>query len=253
MKAIIIGHEGMIGKELCKQFPHEYIGVGRKDSIWDDRKSLDDVKEKVDFIVHLASNCIIRDVIKEPFLALENILTNYKVFEYARNKGIKKIIYFSSSRVTHEERNPYTTSKLLGEELCKSYNQCYGIDYLIIRPETVWSMDDKHNRVITSWINKAKNNEDIIVYGNENKELSPIHVKPFVEEYLKWQELFLRNDICSEQNISGEVMTVKEITDILKRKYNSDSKVIYKESEKAQPQYCNKDGIKIKGFEEYLE
>lgn len=245
MKGLIIGHEGMIGKELCKQFPHEYIGVGRKDTIWD-------IKEPVDFIVHLAANCLIRDVIKEPFLALENILTNYKVFEYARNKGIKKVIYFSSSRVTHEERNPYTTSKLLGEELCKSYNQCYGINYLIIRPETIWSMDDKHNRVITNWINKAKNNEDIIVYGNKDKELSPLNVKPFVKEYLRWQEMFLMSDICAVKEISGEVMSVEKITNILKSKYNSNSKIIYKEPEKAQPQTCDLSGIKIKGFEEYL-
>lgn len=246
MKCIIVGYKGLIGEEITKRINCEWVGVEKEDNIFY-------VKEKIDFIIHLASNCIIREVIKSPALGFLNSIINYQVLEYARLNNIKKVIYFSSSRVLHKERNPYTASKIQGEELCKAYKDCYGIDYLIIRPETVWSNNDKHERVITNWINRAKNNEDIIVYGDERKELSPIHVETFVEEYLKAQEEFLNDSRSYSFNLSGSVRKVKDIINIIKNRYNSNSKVIYKEQELAQPQQSEKENIKrINDFEEKL-
>lgn len=244
MKGLLIGHQGMIGKEICKHLD-DYIGVGRGDNIFN-------VKEKVDYILHLGSNCIIRDIIKNPYLSLENDLINFAVLEFARQNKIPKVIYFSSSRVLHRERNPYISSKLLGEELCKAYNSCYGLDYLIVRPECVWSHDDKHERVITNWINRAKNNEDIIVYGDKRKELTPINVKTFVQEYLKEQNAFLNDNRSYDYNLSGSIRTAKEVIDIIKEKYNSNSNVIWKDAELAQPQQSkNEDYIKrINDFRE---
>ena len=245
MKGIIVGYKGMIGKRIVESL-EDWVGVGREDNIWDLPK------DNYDFIIHLGANCIIRDVIKNPKLAKDNIDITYNVFEFARVNGIKKIIYFSSSRVEHDETNPYVVSKRFGEEMCKAYKECYGIDYLIIRPECVWSEDDKHERVITSWINRAKRNEDILVYGDANKRLSPVYVTGFVKEYLLEQETFLNGCFCKVVSISGRVRYVKEITELIKRRFKSDSKVLFLDAEVSQPQFCNLPDIILGDFEEDL-
>ena len=242
MKGIIIGYKGMIGKRIVKNL-RNWVGIGREDNIWDLPK------DNYDFIIHLGANCIIREIIKNPKLAKDNIDTTYNVFEFARVNGIKKIIYFSSSRVEHDETNPYVVSKRFGEEMAKAYKECYDIDYLIIRPECVWSEDDKHNRVITNWINNAKNNEDIIVFGDRTKRLSPVYVSDFVNEYLQEQERFLLGDYDKVISISGRALSVTYITDTIKRTLESSSKVIYKEPEISQPQFCNLPNIILDNFE----
>ncbi|MEI6144772.1 MAG: NAD(P)-dependent oxidoreductase, partial [Candidatus Berkelbacteria bacterium] len=134
-KVFLTGHRGLIGSELVKHFKDKVIGFDRGDK-WPTPEAVKDV----DLIIHCASNCVIREVIKNPDLAKENIDLTYKVMELARQNNIKKVVLFSSGRVKHKEKNPYTVSKEFLELTGEGYRQCYGIDYIIIRPETVWGM-----------------------------------------------------------------------------------------------------------------
>jgi nucleoside-diphosphate-sugar epimerase len=248
MRYLIFGYDGLIGKELTKHIEGSYVGIEK------DCSFKDIPKRKYDCIIHLAANCIIRDVIKNPELALENIQVTHDIFEYARKHKIKKIVYFSSSRVTNDEYNPYIVSKIYGEDLCKAYKDCYGIDYLIIRPETVWSIHDKHKRVIPNWIKAAKQNKPIIVYGNKNKTLSPIHVESFVLQFIYILSGFMDNNLSRrEVGISGKPQRVETIINKIKKKYKSKSKVIYKEAEKTQPQKSNMNDVVVDDFERYLK
>lgn len=245
MKYLIVGHEGLIGTEIKKQIKGEYVGIDKGEEM---------PEENYDCIIHLGANCIIREVIKNPELAAENIKLNYEVLEFARMHNIKKVVYFSSSRVVCNQMNPYIASKVFGENLCKAYSDCYGIDYLIIRPETVWSMEDKHKRVITAWIEAAKEKRDIIVYGNRNKILSPIHVESFVSQFIPILEEFI--DGKSKKNIygiSGMPQTAVEIIEKIRNKFNSNCKVFYKPAELTQPQEKVMQDIFIDDFDEYLE
>ena len=83
---------------------------------------------------HLAAFCKINQSISNPKRCHEdNSEGTFSVLEFCRKNNIKKIVFFSSSRVLNRERNPYTSAKLYGEELCKAYQECYGIDYNIVR------------------------------------------------------------------------------------------------------------------------
>jgi UDP-glucose 4-epimerase len=243
MRYLIFGDEGLIGTELKNQLFY-YDGVEKGKPIPD---------KEYDCIIHLAANCIIRDVILNPELAKENVDATYKIFEYARQNNIRKIVYFSSSRVTHQESNPYISSKVFGESLCKAYYDAYGIDYIIIRPETVWSKGDKHKRVITAWIEAAKANEEIMVFGNKRKILSPIHVSSFVQVFLKILNNFMKG--LNEQriySISGRPRTAEDIIKTIKEAYNSDSKVFYGSPELTQPQEQTKSDISVDDLELHL-
>ena len=246
MKYLIFGDEGLIGTEIKKQIKGEYACV--------DVNTQEIPEGDFDCIIHLAANCIIREVIKDPELARSNVSITHEIFEIAREKGIKKIVYFSSSRVRGDLSNPYVASKLYGECLCKAYKDCYDIDCLIIRPETVWSMEDKHRRVITAWIEAARDFDDIFVFGNKEKELSPIHVESFVKKFLQILQGFIDgSDSQRIYGISGEPINVVELTNKIKKHFNSKSKIIFKDSEKTQPQEKILQDIIIVDFDKYLK
>ena len=246
MKFLIFGDEGLIGTEIKKQIKGEYACV--------DVNTQEIPEGDFDCIIHLAANCIIREVIKDPELARSNVSITHEIFEIAREKGIKKIVYFSSSRVRSPQSNPYVASKLYGESLCQAYKDCYDMDCLIIRPETVWSMEDKHMRVITAWIEAARDFDDIFVFGNKEKELSPIHVESFVKKFLQILQGFIDgSDSQRIYGISGEPINVVELTNKIKKHFNSKSNVIFKDPEKTQPQKYIYQDIVVNDFDKYLE
>ena len=246
MKYLIFGDEGLIGTEIKKQIKGEYACV--------DVNTQEIPEGDFDCIIHLAANCIIREVIKDPELARSNVSITHEIFEIAREKGIKKIVYFSSSRVRSPQSNPYVASKLYGESLCQAYKDCYDMDCLIIRPETVWSMEDKHKRVITAWIEAAKEFEDIFVYGDKDKKLSPIHVETFVKVFLQILKGFMNgSDPKRCYGISGKSLKAIDIIDKIKKHFNSKSKVIFKDAERTQPQKKMLQDFSIDDFDKYLE
>jgi len=249
MKYLVIGHKGLIGTELTKHFEEnkiEYFGV--------DRFQVFPKNKSFDCVIHMASNCIIRDVIKNPNLANANMNINFKALEYCRENKIKKFVYFSSSRVMHTEANPYIASKIQGEVLCKSYELCYGVESLIIRPETIWGMQDKHNRVITAWIKAAKFNEPIKIFGDKNKILSPLHVSNFNIIFTNLLDLYMDNKqtlkICS---IAGKPQKAINIVDKIKKHFDSKSKVLFSDHEIAQPQGEMPSDYSIDDFDSILE
>jgi UDP-glucose 4-epimerase len=246
MRFLIFGDQGLIGTEIKKQIKGEFVGVD---------KNTDSIPAgQFDCIIHLAANCIIREVIENPEFARDNVLITHEIFELAREKNIKKIVYFSSSRVLNSELNPYSASKLYGENLCKAYKDCYGIDYIIIRPETVWSMEDKHKRVITAWIEAAKQNKDIVIYGNKDKELSPIHVESFVKEFIPILNNFVEGkEHKNIYGIAGMPINVMELIEKIKKHFDSKSHVVMMKAEKTQPQTKLMMDTFIDDFDEYLE
>ncbi len=232
MDILVTGYKGLIGQRIYERLKlfHNVTGYGRGY----DFKELGD--KKFDLIIHCACNNLIRDIIKNPDLAFENITLSYKVMELARKSGCRKIVMFSSGRLQHLNRNPYVTGKVFNEEVCKAYKECYDIDYIIIRPETVWGMNDK-DRVIPLWIRNAIQNKPIEVYGGGDKELPPVYVDDFIREVFK-----IVNDFNEYKNraisIAGKTLRVDEIINAIKEELNSQSEVKYLEPEKAQPQKC---------------
>lgn len=235
MKVLVTGHLGLIGSEIYKNLNkiHEVDGIDRNDKI---------PSKKYDIIIHCAANCIIKDIISNPNLSSENINYTFQIMELVRKTKCKKLVIFSSSRVMHKEQNPYTVGKKYNEQICEAYKQCYGINYIIIRPETVWGEKDYPNkRAILIWINNALKNKPIIIYGNKNKELPPMHVNDFTKVFLKIFKEFIKNK--NKQKIyfiSGKIMKITDIIKTIKKLTNSKSEVIYKRKALTQPQICIK-------------
>ena len=254
MKIGLSGHRGLIGsfleKRLIKEGHEIVLRIDIQDG-WD----VEDLKERkvsgeIDLFIHCAAFCKINKVIEDPDKGFKNSRDIYSVLEFCRKNKIRKVVYFSSSRVLNEEQNPYTASKLYGENLCKAYKGCYGVDYIIIRPSTVYGhAEDKTNRLINIFINNALRNEDLKIFGDPNtKTLDFTYVDDFVEGVM----LALNGEWDREYNISGnEEVKVFDLARFIIKETGSKSKIAIRDEEIAQPQKVKVDisSIKELGYE----
>jgi nucleoside-diphosphate-sugar epimerase len=242
MKIIITGDKGLIGTflaERLKKEGHEIIlTIDLKDG-----KDIHYLKNigteylnKADMVIHAAAFCKINKCIETPLLAHENSTDVFEVLEFCRINKIPKIVFFSSSRILCEEKNPYTSCKIYGEELCKAYKQCYNIDYIIIRPSTVYGpILDKTKRLMHIFISNAILGKDLEIYGDpKTKTLDFTYVDDFIDGVM----LILNNNQWNQEfNISGnEEYNIFELAKFIISETKSNSKIKVYDAEVSQPQ-----------------
>lgn len=179
----------------------------------------------------------------------DNVLGTFQALEFCRKNKVPKIIYFSSTRVLNPEKNPYTASKIYGEELCKAYHPCYGLNYIIIRPSTVYGpFPDATKRLMHIFIVNALKNQDLEIYGNpKTKTLDFTYIDDFIDGVM-----LVINQNNEEFDISGdEEFNIYELAKFIIANTNSKSKIKICKEELAQPQQVKVDISKIKklGYE----
>ena len=252
MRFVMTGHKGLIGSFLLKRL----IEQGHEPVLLIDKRSGENIldinkiklNEPVDIMIHLAAFCKINKCIENPELAFRNnVIGVYRILEFCRKNKIPKIIFTSSSRVLSKEKNSYTASKVYGEELIKGYSQCYGIDYVIVRPSTVYGpFNDKTRRLIDIWITNALRGEELKIFGDENKTLDFTHVDDFVDGFLR----AMKQKNKEYEISSGKSVFVKDIANMIISLAGKGKKKFYP-TEIAQPQEVRLDISEIKklGFE----
>lgn len=105
------------------------------------------VTDRRDWVFHLAAMSRIQPSIKDPLLAFsQNYMGTANVLEACRQGGVKRVVYSASSSayglknsIPNKEDMPsdclnaYSLSKKGGEELCKLYNELYGLSTVSLR------------------------------------------------------------------------------------------------------------------------
>ena len=239
MNIAITGQKGLIGsylKERLKEEGHKIVLeidirdgkniLGMKDLISPD---------KIDLMIHAAAHCKINQAVENPELAHYNDSEGtFQVLEFCRKNKIPKILYFSSSRVLSKEKSPYTAAKIYGEELCKAYHNSYGIDYLIIRPSTVYGpFWDRTRRLMHILIVNALQGKDLEIFGDSDKTLDFTYIEDFIDAIV----LAMNNPWNKEYDISGgEEYNIYDLAKFIIKETESKSQIRFREPEIAQPQ-----------------
>jgi nucleoside-diphosphate-sugar epimerase len=198
-KVLVTGSSGTIGTRLCERLLAEtgrtVVGVDRRPNQWNPAiqrltlvgdllqpETIAQLPTDVDVVIHLAANARVYDVVVDPDQARDNILTIYNVLEFCRRNEIPRVMFASSREVygnadgvVHAEEpvhirhceSPYAASKVAGEALVHSYQQCYGIEFINIRFSNVYGMYDESNRVVPLFIKRIKEQQDLTVYGKD--------------------------------------------------------------------------------------
>ena len=189
-KLLITGASGVIGKLLVPKLAESYdvYSVDQNLTAVPGRLFKADLSDyeqiagvisaisDLRIIVHLAANST-ADATWQSVLK-NNIVATRNVFEAAKEKRVKRIVFASSNHVTggyegipptlHLSANPrmittldqirpdsdYGTSKAFGEAVARQYHELYGIESVCLRIGTVLADDDprKNKRFLTTWL-----------------------------------------------------------------------------------------------------
>lgn len=217
MKALVTGGAGFIGSNLTAYLRGEghdvivlddFSSSGRKTldikgvklvkgSIGDSRL-LGRLLSGIDVVFHLAATGIIKFSLENPPAYFKNNLLNgIALLDAMRKKGVKKIVYSSSSGVYGEpERipireddrkepiNPYGASKLAFEHALSSYYHAFGIESVSLRYFNVYGPGDKQQpvtRAVPQWIQAALKNEIVPVYWNLQQKKDYVFIDDVVK------------------------------------------------------------------------
>ena len=128
-------------------------------------------RQPLDAVIHLAALANPRECDADPTKAYDvNVNGTSQVLQMALASGAKKVIFSSSAHVygisprwqpTNEShplylQNTYTTTKILGEQLCQLYFENYGLSYTTLRLYNAYGPDQAPGYFIPDMIAKAK-------------------------------------------------------------------------------------------------
>lgn len=173
--------------------------------------------EGVDFVLHQAALPSVPRSIKDPIATNEvNVSGTLNILDAAKNTGVKRVIYASSSSVygnsetlpkresmTPEPISPYAVSKLTGEKYCEVFYEVYGLETVILRYFNVFGPrqdpNSQYSAVIPKFIAVMKKGEKPVIYGDGEQSRDFTFVTNVVEANLLALE---------KEGVAGEIFNV---------------------------------------------
>lgn len=182
-KILVTGNLGWIGKNFTKVLDNHHVAwIGIDRDVCDLTRSFGHLMERIqdcDTVVHLAATPRIPGSWQNPdWYRTNNVDVTDKIARTCAKLG-KYLIFASSSSVYGNGAgplNPYSWTKLAGEESIKMYGRSLGLDYTIARIFTNYGEDDGSGLVIGKWLSLARKREPLIVRGQGLQSRDFIHV-----------------------------------------------------------------------------
>lgn len=223
---LVTGGAGFIGSNLCEAILNlgyrvrclDDLSTGKQGNvdlfidntnyefIKGDIKDLDTCMkacEGVDYVLNQAAwGSVPRSIEMPLFYCANNITGTLNMLEAARQNGVKKFVYASSSSVYGDEPNlpktegregnllsPYAVSKRADEEWAKQYTRHYGLDTYGLRYFNVFGRRQDPNgayaAVIPKFIKQLLNGETPTINGDGKQSRDFTYIENVIEANLK--------------------------------------------------------------------
>ncbi len=223
---LVTGGAGFIGSNLCEAILHlgykvrclDDLSTGKQENVniftgntnyefvKGDIKDLHtcmDACRGVDFVLNQAAwGSVPRSIEMPLFYCANNIVGTLNMLEAARQNGVKKFVYASSSSVYGDEPNlpktegregnllsPYAVSKRADEEWAKQYTKHYGLDTYGLRYFNVFGRRQDSNSayaaVIPKFIKQLLNGETPTINGDGKQSRDFTYIENVIEANLK--------------------------------------------------------------------
>ena len=152
-----------------------------------------------DYVFHYAALVGVKKTLAHPIDVLNDIDGIRNVLTLAKNTGVKRIFFSSSSEVYGEpvefpqnehttplnSRLPYAIVKNVAEAFFKSFQKEYGLDFTIFRFFNTYGPKQSTDFVVSRFIDLALRNEPITLYGDGSQTRTFCYIDDNIEATLR--------------------------------------------------------------------
>ena len=241
-RILVTGSSGFVGSHLVEELKRHNVEVitltdpeGRRIDVrdWQKIKEISDI----DIVYHLAAKTYVPFSFEDPKAVYEvNVLGTLNILELCRLREVEKIV-FVSSYVYGQPRylpideehpvqptNPYMRSKVLGEELCRAYNNDFGLKCIILRPFNVYGVGQSGDLLIPTIIAQLQAGK--IELKDSEPKRDYIYISDLISALIEAGKFDGNFEIF---NIGyGKSYSVKEIVEKIVQLYGKGVKINYK-------------------------
>ena len=212
-KSLVTGAAGFIGSHLVEELlkiGHQVVAVDNEYAnndqfYWNDKainvkgditdyKFMKNVFTHTDYVFHCAAESRIGTSIENPIRAVDiNVKGTCTVLQCARENGVKKVMYSSTSSgygmnpspnietQPDDCLNPYSVSKIAGEKVCKMYTDLFDLPTVIFRYFNVYGerapRKGQYAPVIGIFQRQKEAGESLTIVGDGEQRRDFVHVK----------------------------------------------------------------------------
>ena len=217
MKSLVTGGAGFIGSHIVDkllEMGHEVVCYDNESAESNEKfyrnpkaynikgdirdyKLLKNSMTNIDYVFHLAAESRIQPAILNPIEAVSvNCVGTVTVLQCAREAGVKKIIYSSTSSgygfneppndelQSDDCLNPYSVSKVAGEKLCSMYTNLFGLKTIAFRYFNVYGerqpLKGQYAPVIGIFLRQRDAGEPLTIVGDGEQRRDFTHVSDVV-------------------------------------------------------------------------
>ena len=286
LKAIVTGGAGFIGSHIARELAErgydvvilDNLSTGKRENIEPllgrdyvnfvqgsvtDLPLLQELFTGTSYVFHQAAIPSVPRSIKDPLSSHEaNITGTLNVLLAARDSGVKKVVYASSSSVygdtptlpkredmTPSPLSPYAVTKLAGEHYCRVFQEVYGLPTSCLRYFNVYGPrqdpGSQYAAVIPLFIQKASRGEPPVIFGDGEQSRDFTFVRDVVEANI----LAAESDACGAFNVGrGERTTINGLAELIIELTGSKVKAVHENPRAGDIKHSLADISRATGF-----
>lgn len=194
----VTGSSGFVGSKLVtalKNSGFSIVELDQKDGF--DLNNFDSLKDipKFDLVYHLAAKTYVPDAFINPHdFYYNNVVSTLNMLELCRKNNSRMV--FASSYVYGEPEylpidekhpikafNPYGQSKIMGEQLCESYNRDFGLSVMVFRPFNIYGLGQHPSFLLPTIIEQVKTGKVVLKDPRPKRDF--VFIDDVISAYVK--------------------------------------------------------------------